>query len=66
MKKKKYLQGVTFFVGTEMYGEMKRISDEREISLSEFLRELISNHFKAAGDTAAANTRDDESLSIVE
>ena len=31
MKKKKYLQGITFFVGTEMYGAMKKISDEREI-----------------------------------
>jgi predicted CopG family antitoxin len=65
MKKKKYLQGITFFVGTEMYEEMKKISDQREISLSEFLRELVGKHLTAANDTAA-NTRDDESLSIVE
>jgi predicted CopG family antitoxin len=65
MKKKKYLQGITFFVQPEMYGAMKKISDEREISLSELLRELVENHLKAANDTAA-NTRDDESPSIVE
>jgi len=63
MKKKKYLQGITFFVQPEMYGEMKKISDAREISLSELLRELVENHLKAAND--AANPRDDESLSIV-
>jgi predicted CopG family antitoxin len=64
MKKKKYLQGITFFVQPEMYGEMKKISDRREISLSEFIRELVEIHLKTANDTVA-NTRDDESLSIV-
>jgi hypothetical protein len=64
MKKKKYLQGVTFFVGTEMYAAMKKISDQREISLSELLRELVENHLVVANDTAA-NPRDDENLSIV-
>ena len=59
MKKKKYLQGITFFVQPDMYGAMKEISDKREISLSEFLRELIENHLKTANDTAA-NTRDAE------
>jgi hypothetical protein len=57
MKKKKYLQGITFFVAPEMYGAMKEISDQREISLSELLRELVENHLKAAGDSAA-NTSD--------
>jgi len=65
MKKKKYLQGITFFVEPGMYGEMRKISDQREISLSELLRELIENHLKAANDTAP-NPGDDESLSIVE
>jgi hypothetical protein len=64
MKKRKYLQGITFFVAMEMYGEMKKISDQREISLSELLRELVANHLEAANDTTA-KPRDDESLSIV-
>jgi predicted CopG family antitoxin len=64
MKKKKYLQGITFFVSAEMYQAMKQISDQREISLSEFIRELVDNHLKAA-NYEAANTRDDESLSVV-
>ncbi|MGA2224165.1 MAG: hypothetical protein ABSH41_06980 [Syntrophobacteraceae bacterium] len=65
MKKKKYLQGITFFVEPGMYGEMRKISDKREISLSEFIRELIQNYFKAAND-AVANPGDDAGLSIVE
>jgi predicted CopG family antitoxin len=60
MKKKKYLQGITFFVSAEMYQEMKQISDQREISLSEFIRELVDNHLKSAND-AAANPSNDES-----
>jgi predicted CopG family antitoxin len=64
MKKKKFLQGITFFVTPNMYEEMRQISDQREISLSELLRELVENHLKSAND-AAAKTRDDESLSIV-
>lgn len=47
MKKKKYLQGITFFVSPEMYGAMKEISDQREISLSELLRELIQKHLES-------------------
>jgi len=64
MKKKKYMQGITFFVEPDMYEAIKKISDQREISLSELLRELVENHLVAANDTAA-NPRDDESLSIV-
>jgi predicted CopG family antitoxin len=47
MKKKKYLQGVTFFVAPEMYEAIKQISDEREVSLSELLRELIKAHMES-------------------
>ncbi len=61
MKRKKYLQGITFFVEPGMYEEMRKISDQREISLSEFIRELVEKHLKAAND-AAANSGYDESL----
>ena len=47
MKKKKYQQGITFFVSPEMYSTMKKISDEREISLSELLRELIEAYIES-------------------
>jgi len=44
MKKKKYLQGVTFFISTNMYCDLKKIPDQREISMSELLRELIGDY----------------------
>ena len=44
MKIKKYIQGVTFFISTDMYSDLKKISDQREISTSELLRELIGEY----------------------
>jgi hypothetical protein len=41
MKKKLYTQGVTFFIGMEMFAALKKISDESQISLSELLRNII-------------------------
>jgi hypothetical protein len=41
MKKKQYTQGVTFFITPAMFEALKKISDERQISLSELLRNII-------------------------
>jgi hypothetical protein len=41
MKTKKYTHGVTFFIDLEMYGCLKKKSDEKQVSLSEFLRGII-------------------------
>ena len=44
MKLRRYTQGVTIFTTPEMYHEVKRVSDEREISLSELFREMITEY----------------------
>jgi predicted CopG family antitoxin len=44
MKTKKYTHGVTFFIDLEMYEYLKKISDEKQVSLSEFLRGIIDRY----------------------
>jgi hypothetical protein len=44
MKLRKYTQGITIFTTPEMYHEVKRVSDELEVSLSELFREMISQY----------------------
>ncbi len=47
MKKRVFTQGVTIFTAPEMYEEMKRISDEQGISLSQLFRDLVSDHLES-------------------
>jgi hypothetical protein len=44
MKLRKYTQGISIFTTPEMYLEVKRVSDEMQISLSELFREMISRY----------------------
>ena len=46
MKLRKYTQGVTFFTTPEMYQEVKKVSDETLVSLSELFREMISEYLE--------------------
>lgn len=46
MKLKRYTTGVTFFTTLDMYLDIKRISDEKEISLSEFLRNIVEKELQ--------------------
>ena len=46
MKTRKFTQGLTMFTTLEMYQDMKKLSDERNISLSELFREMITEYFK--------------------
>jgi predicted DNA-binding protein len=55
MKRKKYLNGITFFVATEMYDRMKGISDRQEISVSELIRELIQAYLESRTPNLPAN-----------
>jgi metal-responsive CopG/Arc/MetJ family transcriptional regulator len=45
MKLRRYTQGITIFTSAEMYAEVKQVSDERQISLSELFREMIAEYF---------------------
>ena len=47
MKKRKFTQGLTMFTTPEMYQDMKKLSDERNISLSELFREMIDEYFES-------------------
>jgi len=44
MKLRRYTQGITIFTTSEMYNEVKRVSDEMEVSLSELFREMITEY----------------------
>ncbi|HQO64803.1 MAG TPA: hypothetical protein PK528_14430 [Syntrophorhabdus sp.] len=46
MKLRKYTQGVTIFTTPEMYCEVKKVSDEKQVSLSELFREMISEYLE--------------------
>ncbi len=46
MKLRKYTQGVTIFTTPEMYCEVKKVSDETQVSLSELFREMITEYLE--------------------
>lgn len=46
MKTKQYMVGISLFVTSGMYTELKRISDRREVSLSELVRGFILEGLK--------------------
>lgn len=41
MRKRNYTQGISISVSQDIYQALKRISDQREVSLSELFREMI-------------------------
>ena len=44
MKLRKYTQGVTIFIEPQMYCEVKKVSDEAQVSLSEIFRQMITEY----------------------
>ena len=46
MRVKKFTCGITFFVTPEMYQDLKQLSDERQVAISELLRDWISEAFE--------------------
>jgi hypothetical protein len=43
MRVKKFTCGITFFVTPEMYQDLKQLSDEKQIAISEVLRGWITD-----------------------
>jgi len=44
MKKRKFTQGMTFFVTPEMYQAVINVSDQQGVSVSELIRGFINEH----------------------
>jgi hypothetical protein len=42
MKTKKFTHGVTIFMTVEMYQAVRKLSDQKQISLSELIRQVIA------------------------
>ena len=57
MKIKQFNQGITFFVTETMYHNLKLISDQKKVALSELLRELITSYL----DIQKPNQQENES-----
>ena len=46
MKIKQFTQGITFFVTETMYHNLKLVSDQKKVALSELLREVIARYLE--------------------
>ena len=53
MKHKSFTQGITFFVRPCMYDELKRVSDDLGIALSDLLRQMIDEYLTKHPDLKA-------------
>ena len=49
MKIKQFSQGITFFVTYSMYQNLKTISDQKQVSLSELLRQVLAGYLETKG-----------------
>lgn len=44
MRLKKYTHGLTFFITVDMFEALKQMSDEKQMSMSELLREVLEQY----------------------
>ena len=49
MRKKQFTQGITIFTTPEMYSAIKKASDETEVSISEFFRNVVAWYLSMNG-----------------
>ena len=61
MKKKKFTHGITFFTIPEMFEAIRNVSDELEVGVSDFMRQLVEHYFKARNtkDEVKSNVKKD-------
>ncbi len=50
MKVRKFVNGITFFTTPQMYHAIKKVTDERQISISDFLRSAIARYLELCKD----------------
>ena len=46
MRTKKYTHGITLFMTPQMYEDIRKLSDVREVSLSEIFRTIVSDYLE--------------------
>ena len=46
MRTKKYTHGITFFMTPQMYEDIRKLSDVREVSISEIFRTIVSEYLE--------------------
>jgi hypothetical protein len=46
MRTKKYTHGITFFMTPQMYEDIRKLSDQREVSISEVFRNIVSEYLE--------------------
>ena len=46
MRIKKFTHGITFFMTPQMYDDIRKLSDVREVSLSEIFRTIVSDYLE--------------------
>lgn len=51
MKQRKFTNGITFFTSADMYEKLKGISDERDVGISEFLRDIIGEYLAECAES---------------
>lgn len=54
MKTKKFTYGITFFVELSMYNQLKIISNQKKVALSELLRQAVAGYVEAEGQRKEA------------
>jgi len=50
MKVRKFINGITFFTTPQMYQAIRKVTDERQISISDFLRSAIARYLELCKD----------------
>jgi hypothetical protein len=58
MKKKRYVQGITFFTTEKMHEELVALAEDLEMSVSEILRRAVKNYLRKMVETKALDQSD--------
>jgi len=61
MKTRKFTQGITIFATPEMYADIKTVSDQMRVSLSELFRKIIGEYLEDCQSRQLASKDSDNS-----
>lgn len=60
MKKRQFTCAITFLVTPEMYQEIKRVSDELEVGVSDFLRQATEDKLRQKSPKSTSSAKNHE------